>query len=60
MSETAVSLRLCDALAKLKGRNRADPNLRIGYMGLSLGPQDPRGSPTNCIMHRVNSRYMII
>ena len=42
MSETAVSLRLCDALAKLKGRNRADPNLRIGYMGLSLGPQDPR------------------
>ena len=43
MSETAVSLRLCDALAKLKGRIRAVSNLRIGYMGLSLGPQDPRG-----------------
>jgi len=24
------------------------PDLPIGYIGLSLGPQDPRGPPTNC------------
>jgi len=23
------------------------PDLPIGYIGLSLGPHDPRGSPTN-------------
>jgi len=39
MSKTAVSLRLCDALGKLKRRIRAVPNLPIGYIGLSLGPQ---------------------
>jgi len=30
------------------------------YTGLSLGPQDARGPPTNCGAHRVNCRYMII
>jgi len=25
----------------------AVPDLPIGYVGLSLGPQDPRGPPTN-------------
>jgi len=35
----------------------AVPDLPIG---LSLGPQDPRGHPTNCGTHRVNGRYMII
>jgi len=33
------------------------PDLPIGYIGLSLGPQDPRGPPTNCGTHRVNGRY---
>jgi len=37
----------------------AEPDLPIGYMGLSLGPQDPWGHPANCGMHRVNCRYMI-
>ena len=27
------------------------PDLPIGYVGLSLGPQDPRGPPTNCGTH---------
>jgi len=36
------------------------PDLPIGYIGLSLGPQDPRGPPTNCDTHRVNDRYMTI
>jgi len=36
---------------------RAVPDLPIR---LSLGPQDPRGSPTNCGTHRVNGRYMVI
>jgi len=27
------------------------PDLPIGYIGLSLGPQDPRGPPTNCGTH---------
>jgi len=36
------------------------PDLPIGYIGLSLGPQDPRGAPTNCGTHRVNGQYMII
>ena len=35
-------------------------DLPIGYIGLSLGPQDPRGPPTNCGTHRVNGRYMIV
>jgi len=35
-------------------------DLPIGYMGLRLGLQEPRGPPTNCGMHRVNGRYMII
>jgi len=38
----------------------AGPDLPIGYIGLSLGPQDPRGPPTNCDTHRVNVRCMII
>jgi len=33
----------------------AVPDLPIGY----LGPQDPRGPPTNCGTHWVNGRYMI-
>jgi len=36
------------------------PDLPIGYIRLSLGPQDPWGTPTNCGMHKVNCRYMII
>jgi len=31
----------------------------IGYVGLSLGPQDPRGPPANCGTHRVSCRYCI-
>jgi len=38
----------------------AVPDLPIGYIGLSLGPQDPRWPPTNCGTHRVNGRCMII
>jgi len=30
-------------------------DLPIGYIGLSLGPQDPRGPPKNCGTHRVNA-----
>jgi len=33
------------------------PDLPIGYAGLSLGPQDPRGPPKNCCTHRLNCRY---
>ena len=33
------------------------PNLPIGYIGLSFGPQDPRGLPATGT-HRVNCRYM--
>jgi len=36
------------------------PDSPIGCIGLSLGPQDPRGPPTNCGTLRVNGRYMII
>jgi len=36
------------------------PDLPTGYIRLSLGPQGPRGTPTNCGTHRVNGRYMII
>jgi len=35
------------------------PDLPIGYVGLSLGPQDPRGPPTNCGTRRGDFRYMI-
>jgi len=30
------------------------PDLPKGYIGLSLGPQDPKGPPTNCGTHRVD------
>jgi len=33
------------------------PDLPIGFKGLSLGPEDPRGPPANCGTHRVNCRY---
>ena len=35
------------------------PDLPIGYVGLSLGPQDPRLPPGNCNTHSVNGRCMI-
>jgi len=35
-------------------------DLPIGYIGLSLGPQDPRGPPANCGTHKVSGQYMII
>jgi len=37
------------------------PGLPIGYVGLSLGPQDQdqRGPPVNCGTHKVNCLYMI-
>jgi len=38
----------------------AGPDLLIRDIGLSLGPQDPRGPSANCGTHRVNGRYMII
>jgi len=28
---------------------RSGPDVPIGYVGLSQGPQDPRDSPANCI-----------
>jgi len=37
----------------------AGPDLPIGYIGLSLGPQDSRGPPANCGTYRVNYRHMI-
>jgi len=36
----------------------AGPGLPIGYVGLSLGPQDSRGPPANCRTRRVNCRYV--
>jgi len=30
------------------------PDLPIGYVGSSLGPQDPRGPPAKCGTHGVN------
>jgi len=36
------------------------PDLPVGNIGLSLGPQDPKGPLKNCGTHRVNGRYMII
>ena len=37
------------------------PDLPIGYIGLSLGPQDPRVPPANCgrPTHRVNCRCVV-
>jgi len=29
-------------------RLRSGPDLPIGYIGLNVGPQDPRGPPGNC------------
>jgi len=46
--------------------SEARSDLPIGYIGLSLGPQeprgpqDPRGPPKNCGTHRVNGQYIII
>jgi len=40
----------------LRSGIQAGPDLPIGYIGLSLGPQDPRGPPANCGTHRVNCR----
>jgi len=34
------------------------PDLPVGYIGSSLGPQDRRGAPKNCGTHWVNGRYM--
>jgi len=36
------------------------PNIPIGYIGLSLGPQRSKGASKNCGTHRVNGRYVII
>jgi len=33
-------------------RQRPGPDLPIGYIGLSLGRQDPRGPPINCGTHQ--------
>jgi len=30
---------------------QSGPDLPIGYIDLSLGPQDPRGPPINCGTH---------
>jgi len=35
------------------------PDLPIGYIGLNLGSQDPRGLPANCGTHRINCLCMI-
>jgi len=37
----------------------AVPDLSIGYIGWSPGPQDPTGPPANYGTHRVNCRYKI-
>jgi len=37
----------------------SEPDLPIGYVGLSQGPQDPKSPPTNCGTHRFNWRYCI-
>jgi len=34
-------------------------DLPISSIGLSLGPQEPRGRPTNCVTNKVNCRYLI-
>jgi len=36
------------------------PDLPVGYIGLSLGPPDPKGPRTNCGTHRGNGQDMII
>jgi len=38
---------------------QAGPDLAIGYIGLSLEPQDPREPPSNFGTHRLNCRYVI-
>ena len=43
---------------KCKGSS-SGPDLPIGYVGLSLGCQGPRGPPANCGTHWVNYRSMI-
>jgi len=42
------------------GRNElhTGTDLPISYVGLSLGPQDPRGPPENCGTRRINCRYI--
>jgi len=35
------------------------PDLPIGYISLSLGPQDPWGLPANCGTHGANCWYTI-
>jgi len=63
-------LRLIQLQLTLEGNHNADmvlsenefhtgPDLPIRCIGLSLGPQDPRGRPANCGTHRVNYRHMI-
>jgi len=34
----------------------AGPDLPMGYVGLSLGPQDPRSPPANCDTYLVSCR----
>jgi len=41
----ALSLPLC-----------SESDLSIGLVGLSLGPQDPRGPPANCGTYRVKNK----
>ena len=41
------------------GYVHSNPDLAIGHVSLSLGPQDPRGPPANCGRHGVNCRYCI-
>jgi len=44
---------------KFKYIQHAGLDLPIGCVGLSLGPQDPRGPPANCDAHGVNCRSII-
>jgi len=49
------------SVRRLQGKQpviQAGPDLPIGYVGLSLGSQDPIGPPANCGSQRVNCRYM--
>jgi len=54
-----IKLAVINRLAKIQ-ISAPGPDLLIGYIGLSLGPQDLQGPPTNCGSHRVNFRYLII
>jgi len=49
---------MCTKYAKMHWVNGGQ-GLPIGYVGLSLGLQDPRGIPANCGTHKVNCRYMM-